>query len=140
MTTAAEAPRTEQWRIDIAVEYLGDQLRLGRGKKKKVRALLLPALDNPCPYCNVKITVDNASVDHKEPYGDSRFRRESTAEQKAYYDRIENLQITCRSCNSMKEDFSDLQWRQLLQFMVDHPGLAPLLRKRLARSKMVWKK
>ena len=134
------AAEPEHWRVELAIEHLGDPLRLGRGKKEVVRALLLAALGRPCPYCTVTITVDNAGMDHKEPYGDSKFRKQSTKEEKAHYDRAENLQITCRACNSLKEDFSDLQWRQLLQFMVDHPGLAPLLRKRLSRSRLVWRK
>lgn len=135
-----EQAQDEQWRIELAVEYLGDPLRLGRGKKEAVRALLLAALGKPCIYCGKIITVDNAGMDHKEPYGDSRLRRSSTAEVKATFDRIENLQITCRACNALKEDFSDQQWRQLLTFMEEHPGLAPLLKKRLSRSRMVWRR
>jgi hypothetical protein len=126
--------------VKLRAEILGSNLRMGKGKTEALMVLIAAAVGTPCPYCHKLISLENCSIDHMEPYGDRKVREHGTRATKESFDRIDNLQITCKKCNLEKEDFSDLQYRQLLSFMEEHPGIAPLLKKRLARSRMLWKR
>lgn len=125
--------------IELRADILGSNLRLGKGKKELIVQLITNALGKRCPYCSTTITLENCSIDHMEPYGDTAVRERGTQAMKAHFDRIDNLHITCKPCNQQKEDFSHIQWLQLLAFMAAHPGIEPLLKKRLSRSRRMWK-
>lgn len=118
---------------------LGSNLRLGRGKKEAITLLLVESLGNPCPYCQKPLTLENASIDHIEPYADSKLRDKIGTGIKEHFDRIENLHICCHPCNLQKEDFSHQQFVLLLAFMQQHPSVGALLSKRLSRSRRMWK-
>lgn len=57
-----------------------------------------------CPYCGKTITVFNFSIDHVVPI--SRGGQRGTG----------NIQLTCKTCNLTKGDFSDEEYRRILDF------------------------
>ena len=113
----------------------------GRGSKEK-RPLLMKmiqgAIGAPCPYCGVVVTLDNISLDHKTPYGDTDARRskKGNEEIRRKMDDPSNLQMTCLRCNSMKADMTDQQFRDLLEFLSEYPdaSLKKHIETRLMRS------
>lgn len=121
-------------------------IRLGRGKNKIAEKLLEDALGKPCKYCGEIITLENASVDHKEPRISSKvYNRKTkkmvyTKEELQEIDNIKNLHIVCRGCNGLKNDFNDKEFRALLGFIKKHPSAGKKLVRRLAQSILLFSK
>jgi len=101
--------------------------------KDAIDGLVRAAIGAPCPYCSNTMTLDNLSLDHKEPLNRAKgklhpldVRREA--------DRPENLQIVCRSCNGSKGNFNDAEFRTLRAMT-----FWPKIQKRLAIAASSWK-
>ena len=125
--------------IEGKVKTLGAGL-LGKGKTQYLTKLVSESLLTNCPYCGVKLTLKNLSLDHKEPYA-SRKDRKPLPENKAirqHLDRLENLHIVCRRCNARKSDLSHEEYLSLLVWLDTTPFKDKLLR-RLSQSRMVFK-
>lgn len=102
-------------------------------------ALLRAALGQPCPYCEVELTLANVSLDHKEPvHHPSRRDKAATKEQRIVGDRPANLHIVCRDCNQLKGNLSDGEYRALLLFFTDHPSVAQKVTQRMRQGNSVW--
>ncbi len=132
--------------IGYKAQTLFGGIRLGRGKKKISRELLADALDKPCGYCGHTITIENASVDHKEPriyskvYNRKTKKMTYTKEELEEIDRLDNLHIICNSCNALKNDFSHDEFIKVLEFIKKNPKSGEKLKKRLAHSIVLYSK
>ena len=113
---------------------LGGSLRL-EGKREKIEALLKAAIDKPCTYCGTFLTYANASLDHMEPL---RGLHRASGPMRASLDRISNLQIVCRQCNTAKSDMNDSQFRRLLAFLRSDPAMYEAVWPRLRSSGFAW--
>lgn len=120
---------------------ISGSIRLGKNKSKIIKQMLLDVLGTPCEYCGVEITLENASMDHKEPRANSKVRVGGyTSEELRFLDRRENLHIVCKKCNNTKSDFSDDQFIRLLRFMEDNIDLKDKLLRRLNRNPLTFKR
>jgi 5-methylcytosine-specific restriction endonuclease McrA len=126
--------------LDKKIRSISANLLLGRGRKEIVRQLIVDALNTPCTYCGVTLTLDNLSLDHKEAYGSVANRRQKAANQelRRHTDRLENIHIICRDCNSRKSDFNHDEYVELLAWLEERPEVKKKLFKRLAQAKFVW--
>lgn len=113
-------------------------LLMGKGKTEKVEALLNAAMGSPCRYCREILTLENISIDHKEPYGDFNRRDKSpeTKEARAKLDRIENLEAVCFTCNGMKNKLFDYEYQALIDFLDAHPRMKPIILQRMRQA--IW--
>lgn len=122
---------------------LGANLLMGRGKQEKLMRLISESFVDPCKYCGEWLTLDTVSVDHKIAYGKDLDRYEKRSEEnrevRRHMDRLENLQIICRSCNSNKGDFDDDEYEALLGLDEQFPGIRGKLLRRLAHSRVMWR-
>jgi len=129
--------------IKKKAKQLSGSLLLGVGRTEKVMDLVSSALDTQCKYCKEILTLDTVSVDHIEPYGESKQRNDTSKAGQALrrkMDRIENLQIICRSCNGSKGDFNDKEFSFLLSLDDQFPGIVRKIQRRLQRAKLSWRK
>lgn len=108
----------------------------GQGKLEHFDKWLRDILDTPCKYCKQILTLENVSIDHIEPFGDSKARKNLLI--KRQMDRIENLQIICRACNAMKGELNDKQFSLLVNFMETNPKIGEYLKKKLGQSQIMW--
>lgn len=112
-------------------------IRLGKGKKEKAIKLLKNHIGEPCVYCGIEITIENASVDHKIPRTGSKVhsRRKGkmafSPDEIKELDKIENLHIVCRPCNSLKGEFTHEQYLRLLSYLDNNQDIKDTLFKRL---------
>lgn len=112
-------------------------VRLGRGKSDVAVSMLKQVLGKPCRYCGQIITLDNASVDHKEPrlgskvYSRKKKKMVYSSEEIHELDKKSNLQIICRDCNQTKSNLSDEQFNRLLLFLNKNVDIKDNLFKRL---------
>lgn len=88
----------------------------GKGKRERMIELLRQAVGASCVYCGVEVTIETASLDHKEPINSSGARRHKalSREVRLHADRWDNLQIICVKCNTRKGNFTDGEFRQLM--------------------------
>jgi 5-methylcytosine-specific restriction endonuclease McrA len=114
-------------------------------KTDKIELKIKNALDKPCGYCGVIITLENASLDHKIPRKFSKLYDRRTGHRE-YSDAIlreldseENLHIVCRTCNQLKSDMDDGQFKRFVKWLKENPDIEPLIRKRLGYAKIFWK-
>ncbi len=119
---------------------LGGSLRLGAGKKQALIEMLTEAVGTPCRYCNETISLETASIDHKEPFSVAGLDRKKIANlgERNHIDRRENLEIVCKNCNTLKGDMSDIEYSTLLDFLTANPTIETKLMKRLAQSRAMW--
>lgn len=126
--------------IEEQAEILGSKLRIGKGKKALLSDMLRRAIGKPCPYCGDTIMLSTASIDHKIPYANNQLREKGTRAEKAMVDDPANLHIVCRSCNALKEDFTHTEYQFLLKFGEVFPDIWAKLKKRLGRSRFIWRR
>lgn len=127
---------------------LSGSIRLGKHKREVMRELIASAINKPCDYCQEIVTLENASVDHKEPRTFSMVHNRSKSKKKILYtkeeirhlDRIENLHIVCRDCNFLKSDMNDEQFKYFVKAMSDRPDVKKKVVDRLKRSVLVFKR
>ena len=107
-----------------------------------VRQLVESAIGKPCPYCGVLLSIQTVSMDHKEPYGATVFRRFKAAHEatRRELDRLENLHIVCRQCNSLKGALNDAQFKKLLEFLSEDLVMKEIVLMRLRRAAVVFGK
>ena len=81
-------------------------LRQRRRTKQRTSNVRKNSLPNPgqCPYCRRRINHQSANKDHITPIS-----RGGTKDR-------ENLQITCHECNQAKLDWTDGEFRALIEF------------------------
>jgi 5-methylcytosine-specific restriction endonuclease McrA len=143
--TALKYRKLKESNPTLSLAYrLSGSIRMGRGKIQKIKGLLDDAVGTPCDYCGEMLTIGNASLDHKEPrhfgkvWNKETRAREYSKEEMARLDAIENLHIVCRSCNQLKSDMNDDQYRTFLLFINKHPDIGKLLKKRLNFARGRW--
>lgn len=97
---------------------IGANILMGKGKKDFLVRLISEALNTPCPYCGVELTLENISLDHKEAYGSTELRRnkKENKELRAKMDRKENLHLVCKECNTLKMDMDHEDYLEFLKF------------------------
>ena len=79
--------------------------------------------DTPtCTYCKNPIPLKEYSVDHIIP----RSREGPNT--------LENIHLICLSCNMMKGNLLDGEYRALLEFLKDKPSIHSILKQRLKAS------
>lgn len=122
--------------IQKKAAVLGANLLMGAGKRDFLVELILNSLDKPCEYCREILTIDIASVDHIEAYGNSKDRKNKAFRQ--HMDRRDNLQIICASCNGSKGDFDHKEYAALLGLDDKFPGIVRKILRRLRQSKLSW--
>lgn len=132
----AERPLSPIPPVELKAVTLSGSIRL-EGKKHLILELLNKQIGKPCTYCNEPLTLDNCSLDHKEPFNNGAIRYGKGTALRRWFDRIENLQIICRKCNGLKSNFNDLEFRQLLSFMEQHPALSAKLKGRFAKATLM---
>lgn len=123
---------------------LSGDIRLPK-KLDIIEAKIRAALGKECDYaCGRPITLENASLDHKEPRTHSKVYNRKTGKQ-AYTDEEirlldspDNLHIVCRSCNQLKSDLNDLQFRTFLLFIRANPDIGKVLTRRLNFATASW--
>jgi 5-methylcytosine-specific restriction endonuclease McrA len=79
-----------------------------------------------CPYCEDLILPLEISLDHIMPRS-----RGGT-------DELSNLHYTCFSCNLMKGNLTDAEFRALLVFLKQHTEMAKLIRTRLKAAGFMY--
>ena len=119
---------------------IGANLLLGKGKLDAIGELLRESLGKLCRYCGTKLTLKNISLDHKIPVGKSDYRRNKTQykEERTQMDALDNLQLICRKCNSLKGNFTDYEFESLLNFLNLNKQLEEKLLKRLSGAH-IWR-
>ena len=119
-------------------------VRMGRGKKEIGYKMVKEALGTECPYCKERLTLYNMSLDHKTPRQNRKVysRRQKkmlyTQEEIKKLDRVENLHLVCRECNQRKSNFTDEEYRQLLDFLYDKKELSDKLFQRLKLTRVFF--
>lgn len=108
----------------------------GQNKRAYFTAWLRRAIGTPCLYCEGPLTLENVSLDHKRAFGSSlrRLPGPATRLERLLLDRIENLQLICKLCNSTKSDLDADEFEALLEFLKDRPRLKEKLFRRLRRA------
>jgi len=76
----------------------------GRTKMNKYRDLL-DIQNGKCYYCNAEINENNISIDHKQPLSKEGSRD------------IANLVVTCWICNRAKNDMTEIEYCEWLNFI-----------------------
>lgn len=132
--------------INHKAKTLSGSIRLGKGKQEKMIDLITSSLGTLCTYCDILLTLDNVSLDHKIPrqwskvYNRKLKKSLFTKEEIQKLDRIENLHIICRACNQLKSNFNDEQFRLFLNFINQYPDIKTLLIKRLKVSNLIFRR
>lgn len=115
----------------------GANLVMGIGKKDKLLGLVHSAVGKSCIYCGVNLTIENMSLDHKEAYSSTEIRRSKKENNpiRRHLDRIENLQVICRDCNSRKGDLHNVEYQALLLFLKQYPRMKGIIFNRIAMAR-----
>lgn len=126
--------------LDRKVRAISANILMGRGKKQIVTKLITDVIGKPCPYCRAELTLENISLDHKVAYDstDNRRQKAKNVELRKHQDRLENLHMVCRECNSRKSNFNHDEYVILLEFLEANPNIKKKLFKRLAQAKFMW--
>jgi len=86
---------------------------------QQIKKMLIEAVNKPCVYCGEIITLENASLDHKEALSRSKLSREEILQKT----NLTNLQIICKKCNQLKGNLNDKEYRLLLNFLNKYPSI-----------------
>jgi 5-methylcytosine-specific restriction endonuclease McrA len=124
--------------LDRKVWSLTSPLRL-KDKVPLVRKMLEAAIASPCRYCGRTLTLDNISIDHRQPIsefwpGAYKNLAKIPKEIRQLADRAENLQVVCRKCNGDKGNFTEEEMGMLIAL-----PFWDKIRRRLASAKSFWK-
>lgn len=124
---------------------LAGNIRLGKGKRDIMFKMLIESIGKPCEYCKNIVTIENASVDHKDPrtfskvYNKNSKKELYTKEEIKNLDRKENLHIVCRECNFLKSDMNDEQFKFFISSLKDRPDIFKKIVERLKKSTLIFK-
>lgn len=127
--------------LESKVKSLSSNLRWDRAwgsKKEFFHNLISCTLSKPCPYCGIEITLENMSLDHKEPFSSNEARRDVKEHHRL--NNPKNLHIVCRDCNAIKGNLTHEQYKKLLKFLNKEPEIKEYIMKRLKQSKVIWQK
>ena len=106
--------------------------RAGGGDRSALRPvieeLILNVSASHCPYCTIKLTLLNISLDHRCPLG----RGGTNA--------ADNLQLVCQRCNRAKGTFSHDEFAKLANFRLTDPALWTLLERRLRSASLYFRR
>ena len=132
--------RYKVWQKENPIKYkawtLAGCLRGIKNKTQTIENLLKSFLNQPCRYCGVILTLENVSIDHKNPIGS---RKTKSSKEQRILDNPSNLQIICKKCNSLKSDMNDNQFMRLLAFLNQNLDLKELILKRLRSSFAIFR-
>ena len=128
--------------VRYKAKTLGANVRMGKNKTVLLQTLIEESLEKPCKYCGEILDILNISLDHIEPIGRNEIRRRKAefVEERIYLDRLENLQIICRKCNSLKGKIPHTKFVKLLKFLAKDKILKDLVLNRLRQSVILWQK
>lgn len=115
---------------------------MGKGNKGKldfIEGLIKDSIGCGCKYCGVILNIDNINIDHKTPFGKTKYRRDKIdfVEERLKLDAIENIHIICGKCNRIKGNMTDKEYRELLEFLDTNKRLKDKVLKRLGAGQ-VW--
>ena len=79
-----------------------------------------------CVYCESDIITRDYSIDHIIP----RSRNGS--------DTLDNIQLICRSCNMMKGNLLDSEFKELMGFLKERPTIYAILKTRLKAAGFMY--
>lgn len=117
---------------------ISSSVTFGPGKKEFFVALVRAAINSHCPYCGVMLTLDTMSLDHKIPFGETKWRQNKLL-QKAL-NKPENFQIIDKKCNTIKGNLSHDLFKRLMDFLNKNENyvLKEYIYKKLVQSSLMW--
>lgn len=115
---------------------LSSPVTFGKGRKVFFEKLVGDSLGRPCRYCSTTLQLETISLDHIIPFSESKWRNNPAVKRKL--DTADNLQIICKTCNSMKGNLPHDKFVKLLSFMDMDLEIGQYLRRKLAQSNIVW--
>lgn len=149
-TKLENARRKEQDPIRYKAWTFTDKIRWGKGGTDRMKEFLLLYLGSPCIYCGTILQIENCSLDHKQPLIRNRMKNRVknthnklptyTDQEVIELNRIENLQIICKTCNTIKSDIPHDDYLKLMKFLETEPNLKIMVVNRLRRSNLIWRK
>lgn len=121
---------------------IGANLVMGGDKKAYLMSEMDAHIGTPCTYCGENLTLDNLTFDHKVAYKRTELRKEKAKNRdiRMYMDRPQNLQVICKSCNQLKGELDDDQYRRLVDFLETDPWIKIVINRRLKRSMGTFKR
>lgn len=127
--------------FDHRVWSISANLVMGKGKKEIIKNMLTEAIGKKCIYCPEIITLSNCSIDHKKAIRDIRIRKNKSLflEERKILDNKDNLQIICKSCNSLKGELHDYQFERLIDVLNSDPDMKKIVLKRIMRGLSIFK-
>jgi hypothetical protein len=109
-------------------------VKLGKGATDLIDSMLRDALGKPCEYCNNEVTLENCSLDHKEPLT----RATVTPEEMVRLNRRCNLHIICLTCNRTKGALTHEQFWRLLELLNTDEAMRAIVLTRLKAANFMW--
>lgn len=147
---AENAKRKELNPVRYKAWTFTDHLRWGKGGTDRMEEFLITYLGKPCVYCGITLELSNCSLDHKVPLIRNRMKHRAknshnklsqyTDEEVAFLNRIENLQVICKTCNMIKSDIPHEDFIKLMKFLDNEPNLKLMVINRMRRSNLIWRK
>ncbi len=121
-------------------------LHLGAGATDYVEKLILEAIDKPCKYCGVKITMDNMRIDHIVPLlrsklpGKKNKKNTYTDEELETLYSKQNIHIICKECNSIKGSLSEDDYVWLIKVLSERENVKKDVFKRMKAGSCVFRR
>ena len=96
-------------------------LKWGKGSTKKVKEMLIEALDKPCHWCGKKLILTNIQLDHKNPmlrtFDIIEGIQNPPIKDFIRLNRPQNLRFICQMCNLTKGTLPEKEFKKLLDFL-----------------------
>lgn len=131
----------KEWKIKDPIKYRAFCMTNTLiGIKNKIQTginLLNGSIGNKCKYCDIILHIGNCSLDHKIPM---MRNNNLTKEREISLNQINNLQIICKRCNTLKSSFTDEEYTKIVKFCNTNIELGEKLMIRLIRSNAMWGK
>ena len=115
---------------------ISSSITFGAGKKEFFVSLVRNAIGKHCPYCGVMLTLESMSLDHKIPFGETKYRMNKLIQKQL--NKPENFQIIDKKCNTIKGNLSHEKFKKLMDFLNEDYVLKEYIYKKLTQSSLMW--
>lgn len=124
--------------IKKKAQSISSQIVMGKGKTEFFINLIKKNLNTPCLYCGSFLMLDNLSLDHIVPFGDSKARKNKLIRKQ--FDTEANLHIICKKCNLLKGDLDSDRFMKLMNFLNSDFIIRQYVTGIMSRGNLTWRR
>lgn len=129
--------RNKEEPVRMKAQRLSAKLGWGIGATDKLEKMIEEVLGKPCYWCKSILTIETASIDHKNPIHHNSRHKYYPQELKELND-PSNIRVICKPCNQMKSSIPEDKFQKLWDFLNTDYKLKEMVVNKLKTSNLMW--